>query len=159
MRNGKRIQQTYAKWLAEYQWQWFCTLTFREPPHPEAADKRFRYFVHRLNCWRHGKRYQKHHKGLYWVLALEYHRSEAIHFHALLGDTEDLNVRLKRSEAKDLWYDLAGFARIDGIKEQRLAVTEYVSKYITKGGELTVSDTLEHYALQGVSVSWDGEAI
>ena len=117
----KLVQKAYASWLNDFQWQWFCTLTFRVPPHPEAADKKFRYWIHRLNCALHGKRYPKKGQGIYWVLALEYHRSEAIHFHALLADTQDLNV--------------------------------------TKGGELTVSDTLKNYAIQSVIVSSDGKAI
>ena len=155
----KSVQEAYAIWLNEFQWQWFCTLTFRVPPHPEAADKKFRYWIHRLNCALYGKRYKKRGQGIYWVLALEYHRSEAIHFHALLADTEDLNVRLSRAQAKRLWDELAGFARINGINEQHLAVTNYISKYVTKGGELTVSDTLKSYAVQGVIVSSDGKAI
>ena len=159
----KLVQKAYASWLNQFQWQWFCTLTFRVPPHPEAADKKFRYWIHRLNCALHGKRYPKKGQGIYWVLALEYHRSEAIHFHALLADTQDLNVRFKRTHAKQLWCELAGFARIDGIiddiDEQRLAVTNYLSKYVTKGGELTVSDTLKNYAIQSLIVSSDGKAI
>lgn len=144
----KPVQQAYAAWLAQYNWQWFGTFTFRQPPHPERADKVFRYWVHQINQQLYGRRYRKRHEGMYWVLALEYHKSDAIHFHALLGDVEDLNVRYSRRNARNLWYQLAGIGRIDPIDDRLAAVTNYVSKYVTKGGELTVGPGVEHYARQ-----------
>lgn len=152
------VQQAYGDWLAQFRWQWFCTLTFRDPPHPETAEKRFGYWVHRLNQTLYGRRYKRHHQGIYWVLALEYHKSGVIHFHALLGDQEDLNVRLLRIDAAALWVELAGFAKIDPIDEKLVAVTRYVSKYVTKGGDLTLSDTLSSYAEQDTGIDRTGRA-
>lgn len=142
------VQKAYGEWLAGYNWQWFCTLTFREPPHPERAEKTFGYWIHRINQKMYGRRYKKRHDGIYWVLALEYHQSGVIHFHALLGDVEDLNVKYSRRDARNLWYELAGIGRIDAIDDRLSMVTNYVSKYVTKGGDLTVGPGLEYYASQ-----------
>lgn len=143
------VQKCYAEWLAEFNWQWFVTLTFRDPPHPEAAEKKFGYWVHQINQSIYGRRYKKHHyDGINWVLATEYHRSGDIHFHALLGDIEDLNVRCSRKDARNLWYRLAGIGRVDAIDDRLFAVTNYVSKYLTKGGELTIGPGLEQYMRQ-----------
>jgi hypothetical protein len=46
--------------LQAWPWEWFCTLTFRECVHPEAADKQFRVFVMRLNRARYSRRWLKH---------------------------------------------------------------------------------------------------
>lgn len=86
--------------------------------------------------------------GLHWALALEYHKSGVIHFHALLGDTENLNDSLSRIMAAGMWVDLAGYCLVDPIDDQLLAVTNYVSKYIAKGGEIELSDNLNDFALQ-----------
>lgn len=142
------VQQAYALWLDNFNWQWFCTLTFRDPPHPEAAEKTFKYWIHQLNQQLYGRRYKKRNQGVYWVLALEYHKSGVIHFHALLGDVEDINNRLSRRNARNLWYELAGIGRVDLIDDRSFAVTNYVSKYVTKGGDLTIGPGLEHYARQ-----------
>jgi len=142
------VQIAYSDWLAKFNWQWFCTLTFKDPPHPERAEKTFRYWIHRINQGLYGRRYFKRQEGVYWVLAMEYHKSGVIHFHALLADVEDLNTRFSRSAARNLWFDLAGIGRVDPIDDRLQALTDYVSKYVTKGGELTVGPGLEHYATQ-----------
>lgn len=142
------LQQAYSKWLAEYNWQWFCTLTFRDPPHPERAMKQFNYWIHRLNQRIFGRRYYKQHTGVYWILALEYHKSGVIHFHALVGDTTDLNTKFSRVEARNLWYQQAGIGRVDPIDDRLGAVTNYVSKYISKGGDIVVGPGLQNFAVQ-----------
>lgn len=138
MRDLGAVRRAYADWLAEYPWNWFCTLTFANPPHPEKAEKCFGYWIHQINQLLHGRRYQKNDRSIYWALALEYHKSGVIHFHALLGDSPDINLQLTRKHAKQLWEDLAGWSRIRRIDHRLRAVTGYVSKYVTKGGELTV---------------------
>lgn len=148
MDSKRDIQLAYAEFLARYNWQWFCTFTFRDPPHPEAAHKLFRHWVNLINRDIYGCRAQKRKQSVFWALALEYHKSGTIHFHALLGDVEDLNARCSRKYAHSLWFELAGINRIDPIDDKLQAVTNYVSKYIVKGGEIDLSDNLNEFSVQ-----------
>ena len=147
MSDRTAIQSAYADFIAGFEWYWFCTLTFRDPPHPESAEKRFRFWIHKINQLIYGRRYRKRGQGIYWILALEYHKSDAIHLHALLADTEDLNARFRRQRAKAMWFEIAGLAKVEKIANSK-AVTRYVSKYVSKGGELTFGPGLQNYARQ-----------
>ena len=142
------LRDDWSKFLSQYPWQWFCTLTFRTSPHPEAAFKTFRHFINLINRKRYGSRAQKKGLSVHWALALEYHKSGVIHFHALIGDNEDLNGNVSRIWASGTWHELAGFNLIDPIDDKLLAVTNYVSKYISKGGEIELSDNLNDFKLQ-----------
>lgn len=142
------LKDAYARFLTGWIWQWFCTFTFREPPHPEAARKKFNHFRRKINRKLYGPRWQQKGKGIHWVLALEYHKSGVIHFHALMGDTRDLNESFSRIHAEEMWNEIAGFARIRPIDDQLKAVTDYISKYVVKGGEIDLSDDLKSFAAQ-----------
>lgn len=146
--NNKVLTETWAEFLSQYPWQWFCTFTFRTSPHPEAAFKTFRHWVNLQDRKLYNSRAVSKGHGIHWCLALEYHKSGVIHFHALCGDTQNLNDTLSRIDATGNWHDLAGYALIDPIDEQLLAVTNYVSKYVAKGGEIELSDSLNEFAVQ-----------
>lgn len=133
------------------QWQWFCTFTFTESVHPERAAKLFRLWIRRLNRALYGAHFErKGRAGVYWVLAWEYQRRGVVHFHVLVGDVEDLNVRARRLDWMDVWHGFgppAGFARIEAVENQS-AVRNYVTKYVVKGGEIDVSASLGSCAQQ-----------
>lgn len=150
----RELRRQYAEFMSRYNWQWFCTLTFRDPPHPEAASKLFKLWINKINGIIYGCRYHKRKQSVYWALALEYHKSGVLHFHALVGDVVDLNNKCSRKKVRSLWYELGGINRIDPIDDRIGAVTNYVSKYVTKGGEIYFSDNLVGYGLQlsGVEV-------
>lgn len=148
MTSKKALKKAYASFLADYPWQWFCTFTFEFPPHPESANKKFRLWVNRINRALYGCRAQKHKRSVFWVLALEYHKTGVIHFHALLGDVTDLNTQFSRFEAMKLWESIGGYARIYPIDEKLEAVTSYVSKYVIKGGEISFSENLAEFKAQ-----------
>jgi hypothetical protein len=48
---------------------------------------------------------------------------------------------LRRLTWMDIWQELAGYARIEPIRD-RTAVRRYVSKYVVKGGELDLGGPL-----------------
>lgn len=85
---------------------------------------------------------------MYWALALEYHKSGIIHFHALIGDVGDLNAKCSRKHAHSLWWEIGGINRIDPIDDKLRAVTNYVSKYVVKGGQIDLSENLSEYSEQ-----------
>lgn len=147
--NKKNIRKAYTKWLKDYPWQWFATLTFRTPPHPEQAIKKFSQWIHYLNRSLYGRRYYKKTKEIAWVLALEHHKSGVIHFHALLMDKSDLNESLSRQDANDKWVELAGWARIVKIDDKVETVTNYITKYVMKNGEIYVGPALEGFEQSG----------
>src|SRR5947209_12381580 len=60
------LRDAWIALLGRWQWEWFCTFTFRDMVHPEAADKRFRVLISQAN-----RR---------WVRALEYQKSDVIHW-------------------------------------------------------------------------------
>src|SRR5262245_36635738 len=43
------LRDAWIALLGRWEWEWFCTFTFRDLVHPEAADKRFRVFVSQAN--------------------------------------------------------------------------------------------------------------
>lgn len=122
--------------MERWPWDWFCTLTFRgDAVHPEAADKRFRVWVSKINRELYGRRWRKRGQGVRWVRAMEMQRRGVPHFHALLG-AEGLD-ELRRLWWMDRWNQLAGFAKIEPPKNGG-AVRGYCAKYVAKGGELDV---------------------
>lgn len=154
--SGERIRSsaddlalTWAEFLGRFNMQWFCTFTFREGTHPEAADKKWRVWVSKLNRRLYGPRWHRHaFKQVFWIRALEWQKRDVLHYHALVGDHDDLNNRVRRLTMMDEWFSLAGIARIDPIQpgeESEHAVRAYVSKYVAKGGELDLSPSLRWY--------------
>lgn len=141
------LQLAWLEFLGRYHFDWFATFTFRFDTHPEAAYKRFRYWVHVFNQELHGRRYAKHGLGMHWCNALEYQRRGVVHFHAMLGDTQSLENQTYKRVWKAFWYELAGFCDIGRIEDQ-VNVTAYVSKYVVKGGELELSANLATYCQQ-----------
>lgn len=143
-----QLRDAWVEFLSRYNFDWFCTLTFAEPVHPEHADKVWSLWVRELNVKLHGNHWRRTvHGGVYWVRASEYQTRGVLHFHALMGDVEDLNAKARRLSRMDRWKELAGFAKVEQI-DNDAAVNRYVSKYVTKGGEVTVSRNLSSYAQQ-----------
>jgi len=130
---------------------WFCTFTFQDSVHPERAFKLFLLFIRRLNRVVYGSHCErKGIQGVFWVLAWEYQKRNVLHFHALIGDVEDLNQRAGRFELMKTWESFgppAGFARIYPIRSQD-AVRLYVTKYVTKGGQIDLSSSLKSFTRQ-----------
>lgn len=145
------LAQAWREFIAQFPMHWFCTFTFTDSVHPERAVKLFRLFIKRLNRALYGSHFErKGQAGVFWVLAWEYQKRGVLHFHALLGDVEDLNARARRLEWMDAWHGFgppAGFARIEEIESQD-AVRDYVTKYVTKGGQIDLSASLKSFAQQ-----------
>jgi len=136
------LTNAWADFLLQWQWDWFCTLTFRESPHPEHAAKAFRHWIKQLNRQLFGRMRQQKGATIRWCLALEHHKSGVIHFHALLGDSPSLNHSMSRIAAAALWQEMEGFALVLPIDRQVDAVCGYVAKYVGKGGQIDLSPDL-----------------
>ncbi len=113
---------------------WFCTFTFRDPVHPEQANRRLQRFVRTLNEIRFSKRYREKGLGIYLINAIEWQRRDVLHFHSLMGGgLQDLD----RFAWMELWNRDNGFARI--YPYDPAGAPGYVSKYVVKGGEIDIS--------------------
>jgi hypothetical protein len=148
------LADAWADYLGRWEWDWFCTLTFRgDAVHPEAADKRFRVWASKINRELYGPRWWKHGKGVWWVRAVEMQRRGVPHFHALLrGAGVD---ELRRLSWMDEWARLAGWARIEPPDDAN-AVRAYCAKYVAKGGEIDLGGPLRARPAGWVPGRWFG---
>lgn len=137
------LRESWVQLLSRYRWDWFCTFTFREDKHPEAAFKSFKHFDACLNRYLYGRRWLDHPDRTTWVCALERQRRGTIHYHALMAAPGDLNQLARRLDWMDFWHKgmECGFSKIEAINAYN-AVCRYVSKYVVKGGELELSPNL-----------------
>lgn len=157
------LRQAWVDLLRQFHWDLFGTLTFRNDTHPEAALKLFRLFISQLNRKLYGPRWSKHGKGIAWCVALERQLRGVLHLHCLLAEPE-LTRLLKSSwfrenghwanALNEAWNALAGFARIEPIKQAQL-VAGYVSKYVIKGGEIDLGGPLQQRRLEQATVQPD----
>jgi len=150
------LSHAWRDMLMRYQFQWFCTFTFAESVHPEAAAKTFEHWIKLLNQYLAGRKGSKDPaKQIFWVRALEWQKRDVIHYHALLaGNPESLHKQIRWSPDKEskssiiyweeLWFHLAGICRIEEIRSHD-AVAAYCSKYISKGGQIDMSNSIKHY--------------
>lgn len=148
-----RGADAYADVLARIPWHWFVTLTFRPDHerssggmHPEKADKAFRVLLSKINRECYGVRwYKRVDGGLMWARGQEFHKSGKIHFHAVVAaPNADLNTLTRRMRWVDWWWQEFGIARIEAPQSQA-HVTAYVSKYVTKDGEVDFSPNYGRY--------------
>lgn len=143
----------YVELLSRVCWHWFVTLTFRPDHqlasggmHPEKADKAFRVLLSKINREIYGTRwYKRPDGGLCWARGQEFHKSGRIHFHAVVAAPDaDLNELTRRMRWVDYWWEEFGIARIERPSSQD-HVTAYISKYVTKDGEVDFSPNFGRY--------------
>jgi hypothetical protein len=148
-RHKSPLEEAWVKFLSPYPWQWFGTFTFREAIHPEAADKKFRYWVRLLDERNVGPRWRlpsNVKKTARWVRGLEWQKRNVLHYHALIGNLPPFGGRDERREWEACWNGLrnGGFARVDQVGIIG-GVVGYVSKYVAKGGQIDLSATLPRF--------------
>jgi len=142
--NTSAVVAAYAELLGRFSWEWFLTHTFCDNPAPEAAIKRYRYWLGSLEKDHLGRGRRGRGDGFRWVRALERTKRGIVHFHVLLGYTRGLRM----VKARKRWQALTGgFVRVERPRSG-VDVAKYCSKYTTKGGEIDVggpgwSDSLE----------------
>jgi len=134
---------SWASFLGRYNWFWFCTFTFRESVHPERAEKLFQVLVCMINRQLYGRRWYKKGRSIRWVRAMEMQKRNVLHYHALIGG--DRAQLLDAAGFQEVWYEMAGIARISPL-EAKDAALAYVSKYVSKGGQIDLGGPLEDLA-------------
>lgn len=144
--------------LSPYPWQWFATFTFRDAIHPEAADKKFRYWVRLLNERNVGPQHMRPNKQArcaQWVRGLEWQKRDVVHYHALIGNLPPFGSdRVEREGWAATWagLDNGGFAYIKPVGETG-GVVGYVSKYVAKGGQIDLSHNVPRFTPELAAVT------
>jgi hypothetical protein len=140
-----KLRGAWGEFIARWPWEWFATFTFSHDTHSERGLKLFRVWCSKLSRELYGPRWHKRHPyGVRSVVAVEYHKSGQIHLHALLAGVGDIH----RLTWMDKWQELdelAGFPRIYAV-EKNDAVSRYVTKYVTKDGEVYLSPNLRQWS-------------
>jgi len=136
------LQEAWAEFIKRFEpFDLYVTLTFKEPKHPESADKAFFRWIRHINESLYGRRYREREKGVTYFKCMEYQKRDVIHFHCLIGDPH--LKKLKRFDLMKAWETdcyrskelVNGYARIYEYNAARGAVN-YCSKYVSKGGEI-----------------------
>ena len=138
------LKEAWVEFIKRFEpYEWYVTLTFKEPKHPEAADKAFIRWIRYINECLYGRRYRERKKGVTYVKCMEYQKRDVIHFHCLISDPH--LKKLKRLDFMEAWETdcyrskelVNGYARIFQYDATRGAVN-YCSKYVLKGGEIDI---------------------
>jgi len=127
----RALVEGWGQFLSQFSWDWFLTLTFREPVGSFRAHRLFGYFVRDIQ--------KAAGVPIFWFRADEIgtHLGR-FHMHALIGNVGNL----RRMTWVDRWNDLAGYARILPFNAERGAAF-YCAKYIAKqSGDWEMSDNL-----------------
>ena len=131
---NKSRRDAYAAWLGSLTpWRVFITLTFATDRPADSAKYLFKRLVRQLNSDLLGKRYSRFvgHSYFSYVLATEYQKRGAIHFHFLAD--QPLNFQLLH----DLWSVWAGWAQTEIIRSPARAI-HYVVKYLVKNDDIEI---------------------
>jgi len=146
----KELCDAYAEWLlSAKKWSEFLTLTFKNDVPIDTAKRKFNYLLSALNSECFGKHYKRvvEHCYFSYVLATEPQKRDVIHFHAL-ADRPIHYALIHR-----FWNAWAGFGWTQEIKDEFSSV-KYVSKYVSKGGELDIYFAKKQYTPIALPAWW-----
>jgi len=116
------LARAWGDWLSTFEWDWWCTLTFREPYSARASTRAFQRWAACLPTSDSSA------SGVRYFMAHEIGRLGRLHLHALLGDVHPGTLR---KNAWRIWFDRHGRAQILPY-ESELGAGHYISKYVTK---------------------------
>lgn len=114
----ENLRENWVKFLNQWDWEWFVTLTFADDISVHTAGVRFKRWFRMLNRRRDNQ--------VGYFMATEWHKNRKVpHFHLLM-----LGVgNSRRLTWMDKWYP--GYARIWPYNKNKGAA-HYLTKYITK---------------------------
>ena len=126
----ERLLGAAAEFVRRYDWDWWCHLTFKNPPPFERAESAFRCWMNALNRRTFGNNYYRRpNEGLRWLRGVELQQRDAVHFHALVAGGPKPTCDF----ATKLWRKLAGDAAITVYDPTRGAARYLVKEYADSG--------------------------
>jgi len=127
----EQISQVFGNWLDNMApWEWYATLTFRDP-----ADPRFPGWTrvgwksahNALNKLNNALVMELDYTNPVWVASMELQDRGVPHWHLLVSNVPDQ----RRMSWVDWWYEHYGIARILPYQAE-LGARYYLGKYLTK---------------------------
>ena len=116
----KELSQSWGLFLSQFHWDWFVTLTFRDPQPSFRANRLYQRFARDVE--------RAAGLGVAWFMVFEYgSRTGRLHIHALMLNVAHLNRLMWMEE----WNQRAGYARILPFDRSKGAAF-YCAKYVTK---------------------------
>ena len=126
------LNDAAALFIRQYDWSWWCHLTFTQPPTWVNADKIFRRWMNKLNRRTFGRNYYRRpNQGLRWLRGVELQQRDAIHFHVLVAG----DPKMHHEEAVRDWVKKAGDAQIS-VYDPTLGAANYIVKEYAACGNL-----------------------
>ena len=128
------LREGWETWVKSFaQWKHFVTLTFRDIVTRDQSENQFRFLIQVLNRDLFGNHYTRTvgHSYFAYAAGWEHQKRGALHIHALIDRPINFNV------IHAVWNKMAGFAWIEPVTDID-GVSGYLSKYVTKGGELSL---------------------
>jgi len=114
----KELREEMGEWLQSYKWDYFLTVTFREPRPPHLA----------LNVLNQVRKVLKSASPPLLFLGTEQHASSLLHVHGLMmAGSPALSTRA----VWKLLFDRFGRSKVDGVLDKK-KVAMYVTKYVVK---------------------------
>jgi hypothetical protein len=86
------IKDGYIRFLNQWEWQWYYTLTFTDDIHPEQSDRLFKKWISKLNRHYFGRNHHKRNQYIDWIRSTEYQKRGVIHYHGLINAASDRNI-------------------------------------------------------------------
>jgi len=125
------ICQAFGQWLDGItDWEWYATLTFRDPADPARPDWTrigWKAAQTALNRFHHDLVMESD-ANPSWVAVMEMQRRGVPHWHMLVANVPDQ----RRMDWVDWWWDNFGIARILPYQAE-LGARYYLGKYLMKG--------------------------
>lgn len=131
------LGKAWSEYVASFaDWKSFWSLTFadRDRTHDVTHDEAkflWRRLIQLLNTDLFGNHYTRivGHCYFPYALAFEYQTRGTLHMHALVGRPTNWEL------ANRLWRQMAGIIKIKPVEDVQ-GVSRYISKYVTKGGDV-----------------------
>lgn len=140
----QQARAAWTPWLSQRPWDLFVTLTSENRTHPEALHKRFRWYTHKIANDLYGRPVTRRANPIEYVCGIERHKSGFPHSHALVR-LPGIDLADRSQFSLGYWQkfmtDTGGYTWLSRPRDQ-VDVVSYVTKYVTKDGDLILSDNL-----------------
>jgi len=128
-----RIVEGWGDWLQGWDWEWWCTFTFRDSVMSHQAHKLWLYWLHSLESTVQSK--------VHYVRATEKQRfrGDVVHFHCLVLGVKDESPKFWQQE----WVHMAGLADVKTY-DPNLGAAYYLAKHAAdSSGDIIMSGKIE----------------
>jgi len=127
----EQISQAFGNWIDNMAaWQWFATLTFRDPRDPRFpgwTQVGWKAAHNALNSFNNALVMELDYINPVWVACMELQHRGVPHWHLLVSNVGEQ----RRMSWVDWWFEHYGIARILPYQEE-LGARFYLGKYLTK---------------------------